>query len=94
MKPTYEELQEQLENTQREFRSADITMQNLEAKCEKLAAENVDLSNFIKDECWIYSMAVEQYRDAVDYAPETPATDAFLSEVRASGEYAARGRLG
>lgn len=43
MKPTYEELQEQLENALREFRSADITMQNLEAKCEKLAAENVGL---------------------------------------------------
>ena len=43
MKPTYEELQEQLENIRREFRSADITMQNLEAKCEKLAAENAGL---------------------------------------------------
>lgn len=43
MKPTYEELQEQLENAQREFRSADITMQNLEAKCAALAAENAGL---------------------------------------------------
>lgn len=48
MKPTYEELQEQLENAQREFRSADITMQNLEAKCEKLAAENAIKQEFIK----------------------------------------------
>lgn len=31
------------EESQREFRSADITMQNLEAKCEKLAAENAGL---------------------------------------------------
>ncbi|WP_407195599.1 DUF4752 domain-containing protein [Citrobacter farmeri] len=48
MKPTYEELQQQLENTQREIRSADITMQNLEAKCEKLAAENAGLKDFVK----------------------------------------------
>ncbi|HFS5807906.1 TPA: hypothetical protein ACH0TE_000534 [Citrobacter farmeri] len=31
------------EESQREFRSADITMQNLEAKCKKLAAENAGL---------------------------------------------------
>ncbi|QLN20063.1 hypothetical protein HVZ29_15045 [Escherichia coli] len=31
------------EESQREFRSADITMQNLEAKCERLAAENAYL---------------------------------------------------
>lgn len=48
MKPTYEELQQQLENAKREFRSADITMQNLEAKCEKLAAENAIKQEFIK----------------------------------------------
>lgn len=34
------------EESQREFRSADITMQNLEAKCEKLAAENAGLKAF------------------------------------------------
>lgn len=83
MKPTYEELQEQLENAKREFRSADITMQNLEAKCEKLAAENAGL----KDACG----GDGSYRDCPacahsEYieAPETPATDAFLAEVRAS----------
>lgn len=31
------------EESRREFRSTDITMQNLEAKCEKLAAENSGL---------------------------------------------------
>lgn len=35
MKPTYEELQQQLENVQRELRSADITMQNLEAQLKQ-----------------------------------------------------------
>lgn len=45
-----------------------------------LAAENARLNQFIKDECWIYDFAVEQYRDAVDYVPETPATDAYMSE--------------
>lgn len=33
------------EESQREFRSADITMQNLEAKCAALAAENAYLLN-------------------------------------------------
>ncbi|WP_444878222.1 hypothetical protein [Citrobacter koseri] len=36
------------EESQREFRSADITMQNLEAKCEKLAAENAELKEALE----------------------------------------------
>lgn len=43
MKPSYEELERMLEESRREIRSADITMQNLEAKCENLAAENAGL---------------------------------------------------
>lgn len=80
MKPSYEELEQMLAESQREFRSADATIENLQMQVEKLAAENAGLNQFIKDECWIYDMAVEQYRDAVDYAPETPATDACMSE--------------
>ncbi|MDW2634805.1 hypothetical protein RYZ90_13210 [Citrobacter portucalensis] len=54
MKPTYEELERQLEESQREFRAADATIHNLElkltdmavqlanaeSKCRELAAEN------------------------------------------------------
>lgn len=143
MKPTYEELQEQLENTQREFRSADITMQNLEAKCERLAAENAYLLPKAASELsnawvlhkyligiqaaimyldggskkaaqeWLYgtiagpgfefpdevevggdidAWAIHQMRDSISHPraleiikAETPATDAFLAEVRAQG---------
>lgn len=59
MKPTYEELELQLEESQREFRAADATIHNLElkltdmavqlanaeSKCRGLAAENVTLND-------------------------------------------------
>lgn len=83
MKPTYEELQEQLETAQREFRSADITMQNLEAKCEKLAAENAGLNKFIAESCFVQAGEIPSWHQAIDHAPETPTTSAFLAEVRA-----------
>lgn len=112
------------EESQREFRSADITMQNLEAKCAALAAENAAMTANL-----IYWDAEdsEPVRSPLDYAhgagledgeefemnvaarmpnrtyrvvstsrfrteielvngsfPQTPATDAFLAEVRAS----------
>lgn len=99
MKPTYEELQEQLENAQREFRSADITMQNLEAKCAALAAENAGLKAatlFLADEAsQVYKrwnliqqpdgdlVDMQTIHEAVCACHETPETDAFLAEVRA-----------
>ena len=118
MKPTCEELQEQLDNAKREFRSADITMQNLEAKCAALAAENaglkgalsavIDRSNepdyqSIGMGCGVednglqtdgYNACEYGWREAMDriYSevipdaiPETPATEAFLAEVRSQG---------
>lgn len=105
MKPTYEELQQQLENAKREFRSADITMQNLEAKCAALAAENAVLLAVMNEQAGCLSAAltegfheavmgsgVDQLIDiyqrrlqpAIQCIPPTPATDAFLAEVRAS----------
>ncbi|MGO0144916.1 hypothetical protein ACTJOB_17580 [Citrobacter freundii] len=59
MKPTYEELDRQLEESRREFRAADATINNLElqltdmavqlanaeSKCRELAAENAALKN-------------------------------------------------
>ncbi|EAS3168199.1 hypothetical protein DOV11_04145 [Salmonella enterica] len=144
MKPTYEELEQQLEESQREFRAADATIHNLElqltdmavqlanseSKCRELAAENSGLKSNIM--YWnsedaepakspldiahessfgegvefnvhvaarmpsmtyrvvrrtTYSTEIELVRGGI---PETPATDAFLAEVRAQGvtEYA------
>jgi len=45
MKPTYEQLEQQLAESQREFRAADATIENLQMKVEKLAAENSYLLN-------------------------------------------------
>lgn len=99
MKPSYEELEQMLEESQREFRSADITMQNLEAKCEKLAAENAGLKAICEDRRTFImngvqlgyiqvptvetDPALETIRVAVSPQEPTPATDAFLAEVRA-----------
>lgn len=103
------------EESQREFRSADITMQNLEAKlkqskidadCYKkgmeasnvrlvqLAAENAGLKKAAEfstaEDMWIEQADgmldyryVDWYVDVLKAAMETPATDAFLAEVRA-----------
>lgn len=50
-----------------------------------LAAENAGLNKFIKDDCFIYTSDDIEPRCARDFKPETPATDAFLAEVRAQG---------
>ncbi|WP_193160565.1 hypothetical protein [Citrobacter youngae] len=71
MKPTYEELAVQLANA--------------ESKCRELAAENAWLNVFIEEECFVYSSHTPEPIDANDCKPETPATDAFLAEVRAQG---------
>lgn len=65
MKPTYEELERQLEESRREFRSADATIHNLElqltdmavqlanaeSKCRELAAENHTARNAVQVFC-------------------------------------------
>lgn len=56
-----------------------------DVKCAALAAENAGLNKFIKDDCFIYTSDDSEPRDAYDFKPETPATDAFLAEVRAQG---------
>ncbi len=43
MKPSYEELEQKLVESQREFRAADVTNENLQMQVEKLAAENAGL---------------------------------------------------
>ncbi|HHS9192100.1 hypothetical protein M8U73_18730 [Enterobacter hormaechei] len=60
-----------LAESQREFRAADATIENLQMQVEKLAAENAGLKEYLAPA----GLAVEG----------TPATDAFLAEVRAQG---------
>ncbi|EDO2581045.1 hypothetical protein CXC73_03875 [Salmonella enterica] len=62
-----------------------VQLANAESKCRELAAENAGLNKFIKSDCWIWDDKSEEYFDAADCMPETPATDAFLAEVRAQG---------
>ncbi|HBB7883268.1 TPA: hypothetical protein KCN26_002358 [Escherichia coli] len=62
----FSELESKLETALRECRSAGITIDNLEAKCAALAAENAWMKEYLVVEV-------------------TPATDAFLAEVRAQG---------
>ena len=120
MKPTYEELERQLEESRREFRSSDATIHNLElkltdmavqlanaeSKCRELAAENAGLKAGIlqasedmeahHDDYALFSYdadgeqmdALLRLCDAQDSIAsledvKTPATDAFLAEVRA-----------
>ncbi|HHX3890024.1 TPA: hypothetical protein ACU9Z3_001361 [Citrobacter freundii] len=112
MKPTYEELDRQLEESRREFRAADATIHNLElqltdmavqlanaeSKCRELALEN-GRCKFEISHCHQTVDEMFKHRDKwVDkewlsaiwstskrLMNETPATDAFLAEVRAQG---------
>ena len=86
MKPTYEELEQQLEESRREFRAADATIHNLELKVEQVVAENAGLKNAV-DIIETKYMNWEGLSDAFSDARgiKTPATDAFLAEVRAQG---------
>lgn len=85
------ELESKLETTLRECRSAGITIDNLEAKCAALAAENaglkhamaVTLEHVSVTDAGQAGVAAMIINDALHHG-ETPATDAFLAEVRAS----------
>lgn len=114
----FAELESKLETALREFRSAGITIDNLEAKCTALAAENAGMKSVIEycinpdnqpeyhdqgmgcgvedhgyqrdgySACYYgWESAMERvYSEVIpDAIPETPATDAFLAEVRAQG---------
>ncbi|HEF0061295.1 TPA: hypothetical protein R8G75_001016 [Citrobacter pasteurii] len=82
MKPTYEELTVQLANA--------------ESKCRELAAENAHMQQVIGDVQTLYYESdgivgyhlngdIAKWDDVMpDLWSETPATDAFLAEVRAS----------
>ncbi|EER3793402.1 hypothetical protein F8179_003941 [Escherichia coli] len=76
------ELESKLETALRECRSAGITIDNLEAKCAKMAAENASLKQSEKE---FNDFCREEFSEWEDDITETPATDAFLAEVRAQG---------
>ena len=50
-----------------------------------LVAENTALKKFIVDECVIPHEFYGDNKDAADFMPETPATDAAIAELRAQG---------
>ncbi|GDJ00470.1 hypothetical protein BvCmsKSNP035_01998 [Escherichia coli] len=73
------ELESKLETALRECRSAGITIDNLEAKCAKMAAENTSLKQSEKE---FNDFCREEFSEWEDDVTETPATDAFLDEVK------------
>lgn len=76
------ELESKLETALRECRSAGITIDNLEAKCAKMAAENYSLKQSEKE---FNDFCREEFSEWEDDVTETPATESFLAEVRAQG---------
>lgn len=90
----FSDLEQKLAESQREFRAADATIENLQMQTEKLAAENAGLKELIEQHA--NSVAVcpncshEEPSETDDIVAlyrsmETPATSAFLTEVRAQG---------
>lgn len=96
MKPDCKEIEQQLSESRREFWAADATINNLELrlaemaaqlanaenKCRELAAENTSLKQSEKE---FNNFCREEFSEWEDDVTETPATDAFLAEVRAQG---------
>lgn len=90
MKPTYEQLEQQV---------LDMAVQiaNAESKCRGLAAENVTARNAVQTFCDVVGAntdviceevgqdGVKAILAAMSATGKMPATDAFLAEVRAQG---------
>lgn len=98
MKPSYEQLEQQLAESQREFRSADATIENLQMQLNAeresklaLAAENSAVKAM--NDCLSEELRGYESDGAFEgpkmhllwWKAETPETDAALAEVRASG---------
>lgn len=95
------ELESKLETAFRECRSSGITIDNLEAKCEALAAENARLKSAVTQQIELraeikkagrpphadfWVQSICEAEEKVKRAlEETQATDAFLDEVQAQG---------
>ena len=59
------------------------TYEELETRLATVAAENAGLNKFIAESCFVQSGEVPSWHQAIDHAPETPATAAFLAELQA-----------
>ncbi|WP_114505591.1 hypothetical protein [Escherichia coli] len=94
----FAEIESNLETALRECRSAGIAIDNLEAKCVALAAESAGMKKFCKDAAFDADYEAELgmerggFSDALNEI-KTPATDAFLAEVRAQGVDMARNAM-
>ncbi|HEM8561023.1 TPA: hypothetical protein U2Q33_000795 [Citrobacter farmeri] len=94
----FTELEQNLAESQREFRAADATIENMQMQLEKMTEESAGLKAVIAEN---WNMR-DVLRQLVSTRPggvyfnkweqvilkalnETPATDAFLAEVRAQG---------
>lgn len=73
-----------LADSQHEFRAADATIENLQMQVEKLAAENAGLKVACGGDGSYRDCPACAHSEYIE-APETPATAAFLAEVRAQG---------
>lgn len=78
----------------------DITAAALREKskvCDQLAAENASLTRFVEDDCWIIDPDRDEYIDAAQCVPETPATEALqreqLTRAHKEGAYFVANRM-
>lgn len=62
-----------------------LEIRDVRSQLAKVAAENAELKKYICDECYVENIKTGAAKCAGLGMPETPATDAFLAEVRASG---------
>ncbi len=87
MKPTYEELEQQLAESHRALRAETTAHDHVKMHLEKMAAENAALKKFCKDAAFDADYEAELgmerggFSDALNDI-ETTATDAFLAEVK------------
>ncbi|ELI4483816.1 hypothetical protein Q7161_000891 [Escherichia coli] len=70
------------------IKQADAAVKLAHEKFSALAAENAGLNKFIAQSCYVFDGEQDELSDAYICAidgrmPQTPATDAFLAEVRA-----------
>ncbi len=86
----YKKHKEQLEKLSIELDAAKQRIAELEGNFTVLAVENASMKLFIRGCCYVFDGQQDEISDAYICAtdggmPQIPATDAFLSEVRAQG---------
>ncbi|HAV8496445.1 TPA: hypothetical protein JLD13_000983 [Escherichia coli] len=80
------------------IKQADAAVKLAHEKFSALAAENAGLNKFIVQSCYVFDGEQDELSDAYICAidgrmPQTPATDAFLADVRAQGVDMARNAM-